>query len=325
LAGLAGAWRRLRAYRPHYTAFLPLPFVLIAIVTAVRGTVRWEHVAIALLTIGLACGNSALKRVLVGLYPIALVAILYSGMRLVQNIGVRPDTVHLCDLRALELRLFGIESGGVHMTLQDYFQAHSSLGLDLLCSVPYGTFIFASMGCAVYLYFRDFSAMQRFTWTFLIMNVAGFVTYHLYPAAPPWYFHSHGCTVDLTAHASEGPNLARVDAWLGFAYFNGMYGRSSDVFGAVPSLHAAYALLIVIEGYEKFGWPLRIASIAFFVLMCFAAVYLDHHWVIDVIVGIAYCVGVVVALRFAVRLAKRGLRSGGSPDLQRSDASTTKA
>ena len=28
--------------------------------------------------------------------------------------------------------------------------------------------------------------MRRFAWTFFFLNVAGFLTYHLYPAAPPW-------------------------------------------------------------------------------------------------------------------------------------------
>ena len=88
-----------------------------------------------------------------------------------------------------------------------------------------------SSSCAwaarVWLYVRDYPRMLRFTWCFFALNVAGFVTYHLYPAAPPWYFHAHGCAVDVLAHASEGPALARVDARLGIHYFAGMYGRAS--------------------------------------------------------------------------------------------------
>jgi membrane-associated phospholipid phosphatase len=39
----------------------------------------------------------------------------------------------------------------------------------------------------------------------------------------------------------------------------------------------------------------------FFLSMCFAAVYLDHHWVFDVLVGITYCLVsyAFVASRFA--------------------------
>ena len=145
--------------------------------------------------------------------------------------------------------------------------------------------------------------MRRFTWCFFALNVAGFVTYHVYPAAPPWYFHTHGCAVDMLAHASEGPNLARVDAWLGVPYFAGMYGRASDVFGAMPSLHVAYALIVVLEGWATFHPSGRAASLAFFCLMCFSAVYLDHHWVLDAVAGSVYCTIIVVAARWLTRRA----------------------
>jgi membrane-associated phospholipid phosphatase len=103
--------------------------------------------------------------------------------------------------------------------------------------------------------------------------------------------------VDLLAHASQGANLARVDAWLGVPYFAGMYSRSSDIFGAMPSLHVAYALMVALEGWAVMRRPWRAASVSFFALMCFSAVYLDHHWVLDVIAGIIYCLVVVGAAR----------------------------
>jgi hypothetical protein len=223
------------------------------------------------------------------------VGIVYDGMRFVRNWGVTESTVHVCDLRAAELRFFGLPSG---QTLQDWFQAHPNKWADLYFSIPYGTFIFVALGFAAWLYFRDFSAMQRFTWLFLLMNVMGFVTYHIYPAAPPWYFHAHGCAVDVLAKANEGPNLARVDVMLGVGYFHGFYGRSNDVFGAVPSLHVAYPLIIVLEGWRLFSKFWRAAAVTFFVSMCFAAVYLDHHWVIDVLIGIAYALVAFALVRF---------------------------
>jgi membrane-associated phospholipid phosphatase len=47
--------------------------------------------------------------------------------------------------------------------------------------------------------------------------------------------------------------------------------------------------------------------VAFAGLMCFAAVYLDHHWVLDVVAGGAYCLVVVSAARAVGRVrARRG-------------------
>ena len=226
-------------------------------------------------------------------------------MRAFQNVGVSESTVHLCDLRAREVALFGVTVNGQRGSVHDWLQVHSSPVLDRLCAVPYATFIFVCIACALWLYVRDYRRMVRFAWCFFALNVAGFITYHLYPAAPPWYFHAHGCVVDLHAHASEGPNLARVDAWLGFPYFARMYGKASAVFGAMPSLHCAYACLVVLEGWATFRKPWRIASALFYLLMCFSAVYLDHHWVLDAIAGSTYCVIVVLAARALTRLWRR--------------------
>jgi|HubBroStandDraft_1064217.scaffolds.fasta_scaffold02487_2 inositol phosphorylceramide synthase catalytic subunit len=237
------------------------------------------------------------ERWLYGFLPIALTGILYAAMRLVQPLGVSARRVHLCDLRAGELALFGVMMNGRRVTLHDWFQAHHSPVLDVLCSIPYATFVAVCVAFAMWLCVRDYPRMLRFGWSFLALNLAAFATYHLYPAAPPWYFHAHGCAVDVRAPASEGPALARVDAMLGEPYFATVYARSTAVFGAMPSLHCAYALLVAIEGWATWGRVARGASLTFAGLMCFAAVYLDHHWVLDVVAGGAYCLVVVGAAR----------------------------
>jgi membrane-associated phospholipid phosphatase len=189
--------------------------------------------------------------------------------------------------------------------VHDWFRAHPSTVLDVLCAIPYGTFIFVTCAFAAYLYVTDYERMRRFAWNFFLMNVVGFTTYHLYPAAPPWYFHEHGCTVDLLARASEGPALAHVDRLLGVAYFAGMYGRASDVFGAMPSLHVAYPLLIVLYGWTRFGVALRAASVAFLLAMAFSAVYLDHHWILDLVAGTLDAVVMFLIVRWAMRARER--------------------
>jgi phosphatidylglycerophosphatase A len=231
-------------------------------------------------------------------------------MRFVQNVGVTAARLHVCDLRALDARWFG--AGG--RTVHDWLQPHALPALDRLCAIPYGTFIGVAIAFAIYLYVTDYPAMKRFGWTFLLVNLCGFVTYHLYPAAPPWYFHTHGCVADLSTHASEGPNLARVDAWLGVPYFAGLYGRSSNVFGAVPSLHVSYPMLVLLFGWPRFGALGRTLSVAFLVSMCFAALYLDHHWVIDVAMGLSYT---LVVHRAVLRFTEPDKHAGSAPSATR--------
>jgi len=292
-------WAHMKRLWPRATLLPTLPFVAWCTYCLASGEVnRWDLWVSLLGTPLLAYGNATTKRVLVGMYPVFLVGVLYDATRFVQNVGLSESTIHTCDLRAAELRLFGLTSNGARVTVGEWLQSHSSPVLDVLMSVPYGIYIFAALGFGLYLYLRDFTGLQRYAWSFLALNALGFLTYHLYPAAPPWYVHSHGCVADLAAVASEGPHLARVDAFLGVRYFHGLYGRAHDVFGAIPSLHVTYPLLIVLVGWKKQGWLFRVASTLFFLMMCFGAVYLDHHWCIDVVIGLLYAVTVYSVVRW---------------------------
>lgn len=275
------------------------PWLLYALYSLLRHDLRFDHLAVLAIVAGLAWAGPRSRELMRGLYPIGLVFIVYDGMRPFQKLGLTESRIHLCDLRAVEASVFG--AGG--RTLHDYWQDHHSAALDLICAVPYATFILWCVAGATYLYLRDRPAMKRFMWGFFLMNVAGFVTYHVLPAAPPWYFHAHGCVVDLATRASEGPALARVDAMLGIAYFHGMYAKASSVFGALPSLHCAYPFLLVLEGWRSFGRGLRVAAVAYYLLMVFSAVYLDHHWVLDALLGTLYAFAAWAVMRLRVPAA----------------------
>ncbi len=289
---------------PRASGLVVLPVLLWAAFRLASHGGRVEH-ALALLAVPLlALGSARSKRLLVGLLPFGYLGVLYEAMGFVKNVGLSTKSVHVCDVRAFDIAISGIWMDGQRVSVQDWLQAHASLSLDLLCAIPYATFIYLSLAFAVFAYRRDMATMLRFGWTFFAVNVLGFATYHIVPTAPPWYYHAHGCVVDLAARASTGPNLARVDEWLGVGYFAAFYGRSSDVFGAIPSLHVSYPLLVAIYGYRHFAPWLRTAAFAYFALMCFSAVYLDHHWVLDVLLGIVYTL-VVVGCEHALRSPMR--------------------
>lgn len=272
----------------------PLPWVAWSAYRFACGDVRWD----LFLTAGLALALAAIprtRRFLAGIYPAFLVSIVYDSMRLYEGLGVSPDRVDVCGIRDAELAWFGIPSGGTTITLQDWFLTHHWTAVDVIAAIPYGTFLFVIVGYGAYLYFRDFRGLQRFSVAFLLLNVAALATHHLVPTAPPWYFHAHGCAVDLHAAASAGPALERVDALFGIHYFHAMYAQATEVFGALPSLHVGYPLLIALEGWRHHRWPVRAALFGFFFLMCFSAVYLDHHWVIDVLLGSLYATACYLA------------------------------
>jgi membrane-associated phospholipid phosphatase len=98
----------------------------------------------------------------------------------------------------------------------------------------------------------------------------------------------------------------RFDGLFGTHLFGDMYGHGIDVFGAYPSLHVAYPLLAAILAfrYRELRWA-RVPTVLFFMLMCLSAVYLQHHYVTDVVLGIAYA---LVALAAVWALQRRRAR-----------------
>lgn len=292
---------------PRWPLLPALPFLGWAAYCLLRGERRWELALVVFFGGVLPYIGPRTKRFYLGVLPLGIMGLVYDMMRFVRDLGLTPERIHVCDLRDIDRAWFGVQMNGERVTLHEWLAPHESLPLDILFAIPYGTFLGAAFFFAAFLYARDYPAMRRFTGAFLAMNLAAFVTYHLYPAAPPWYYHAHGCVADLGARASEGPRLARVDAWLGFPYFHGFYGRATEVFGAVPSLHAAYPVVIALDGWRPFGALrsrllgslLRAASLVFIVWMWAAAVYLDHHWVVDIIVGTTYGLITFALLRLA--------------------------
>jgi len=297
-----------RSLWPRYTLLPAAPFVAWCAYCLSRGERRWELWALLVGVPLLAYGSAATKRLYGVLLPFGLVGLVYDAMRFVKHLGISVERVHVCDLRAIEVALFGRGSSTIH----DWLQPRATPALDRFFAIPYGIYLAAPIGYAVYLYFRDYPGAQRIAWSFFLLNIVGFVAHHAYPAAPPWYFHAHGCSVDLATAGNAGPNLLRVDAWTHVPFFTGLYGRSTDVFGALPSLHVSYPLVMLLEGWRKHRAPTRTLLVLFPLAMCGAAVYLDHHWIVDVVAGLLLAV-VGYRVVCAVQLTQVRAGSGASP------------
>jgi len=199
--------------------------------------------------------------------------------------GWRP--AHVADVRALELWLFPVHVGTNVRALSEVIAAHSNAVLDLICGAAYFLFLPEVFGMALYLFFRSRPRALELSLGFLAVNLLGWAVWVLFPVAPPWYadLHSAGAAHAITAAANPAA-LERVDALLGIHYFARFYAKSQYVFGALPSLHTAYAVLVA-----RVVWPLggalRVATLIFAGIIAFAAMYLRHHYLLDVLAGAA--------------------------------------
>ncbi|MBI5542664.1 MAG: phosphatase PAP2 family protein, partial [Deltaproteobacteria bacterium] len=138
--------------------------------------------------------------------------------------------------------------------------------------------------------------------------------YVLYPAAPPWYVMSHGPGPADPAAIASPAGAARFDELLGITFFANFYARNPNVFGAMPSLHAAYPTLVACHVW-RFGWRFRIPAVAFALLVGFSAVYLRHHYVLDVLAGVAVSLVATGALAVAEQWWSRRQVAAVAPSL----------
>jgi hypothetical protein len=242
----------------------------------------------------MAYGGQRCRKLYLEALPFFVLFLVYDALRYVMPISVTPARVLGCSLDATERALFGVNVGGSVLTPNELLGRIAHPALDLICAVPYGAYIFVMLGTFAYLTRKCSEDARRFAWLALGTHTLGFITYQLLPAAPPWYVREHGCVIDFAVGNSPAA-LARVDALLGINYFHDLYSRGSVPFGALPSLHVTYPLYGLFVTYRTAGLTSRVVQIAYAVTMPFAAIYLNHHYVIDVLLGFTYTI-VVFAL-----------------------------
>jgi membrane-associated phospholipid phosphatase len=272
----------------------------IALVGALGG-LRPDHVIIGLLGL-LDLYNEKTRLFLEQFLPFIATGAIYDSMRYFYWQGIEGH-VHVAEPYLLERSWFGISG----LTPNEWFDRHQSVALDLACGLAYLVFVAEYLAAAFALFFfRRFDVLRKFTLCFLVVNLLGFITYFLYPAAPPWYVAEHGLGPALMNVEPQKAAAARFDLLLGTHFFDQMYGRGIDVYGAIPSLHVTYPLLATWAAFRtpELRWA-RAPAIAFFLLMCLSAVYLQHHYVIDVLLGIAYALVAFAIVTAGLRWRRR--------------------
>lgn len=212
----------------------------------------------------------------------------------------RYNTVHIEDLYTAEKKLFGINDQGMLLTPNEYWQLHSNTFLDILTGICYLCWVPVPLAFATYLFFKNRTGFLHFSLSFLLVNLLGFVIYYVYPAAPPWYVQTRG--FEFFAHTPGNVGgLGRFDLFFGTGIFKSLYEKSSNVFAAMPSLHAAYPLIVLFYGLKyKMKWfNILFAAIMFGIW--FAAIYNSHHYILDILAGIACAIVGIAVFQVSVK------------------------
>jgi inositol phosphorylceramide synthase catalytic subunit len=212
------------------------------------------------------------------------------------------NEVHIRSLYEAEKALFGIQWNGSVITPNEYFARHTSAFIDVLAGFFYLCWIPVPLTFAGILFFKNRRGFFEFSLTFFLVNIIGFLGYYLYPAAPPWYVSQYGFDFD-PAIPGHTAGLARFDEFFGISLFEGIYAKSSNVFAAMPSMHAAFMLIVLLFGlkYRMKGWNILFATIM--AGIWFGAVYTSHHYILDVLAGIICAITGILLLQWWMRTA----------------------
>ena len=225
------------------------------------------------------------RKFALALTPWLVFACSYDGMRLLPNYEVNP--IDTSDLYETEKSLFGITTATGTLIPGEWFNLHNCAFADFWAGFFYLCWVPVPLGFAVYLYLKGKREMYlRFSIAFLFVNLVGFIGYYIHPAAPPWYVIEHGFKPILNTPGSVA-GLGRFDELIGLPVFHSIYCNNSNVFAAVPSLHAAYMLVATIYAVISRQHKLCICIFAFICMgIWWTAVYSTHHYIIDVLLGI---------------------------------------
>jgi hypothetical protein len=157
----------------------------------------------------------------------------------------------------------------------------------------YMTHFFTTLVIAALLWRFAYPQFKRFRTMVLALAGAGFLTYALFPATPPWLAAQDGRLPGI--HRVVGEVWGHVGVVSAQTLFEGGSGYVNDV-AAVPSLHAAFPVLIMLFFWRAARVWQRVVLVAYPLAMGFTLVYGGEHYVLDVVLGWGYAVAVYAAV-----------------------------
>lgn len=273
--------RFLDAFNRNRSLFVIRGFIIVtALFLLVTQRTFWtpDTLFVVLLIIFASFGQA--RSFIVRFFPLVSLLLLYELFR-----GIADDlsgAVHVTEMIEFDRWLF---MGSLPtVVLQEWWWHGEVRWYDFYYYALYMAHFLMPILLAVIIWKRAKQYYWQFMWALVALSFAAFVTYILYPAAPPWMAFRDGYIPEDLVRVSS-------DVWwaMGVDNFSEVYAQlPANEVAAVPSLHSAYPLLFSmfvagIFGVKKYWWVY-----VYPVSMWVGVVYLGEHYVVDVILGALY-------------------------------------
>lgn len=245
----------------------------------------WQGIGIApdRYAMVLLLGSLLIKRTrsfLLDWIPFLFILIAYDFLRgLVPYLNGR---VHFIELINADKFIFGVLP---NTYLQNLFYHPGNLSiLDYFSTLIYFLHFALPLGFGFILWITNRGHFRQFVLGILLLSYAGWISFVVYPGAPPWMAAQKGM-VQVTKILDQTLAAFPDKYDLPTVYHN----FNPNPVAAMPSMHAAYPVLIflfAVSFFKKKGYLVLLYVFAVF----FAMVYLGEHYFIDELVGAIYAV-----------------------------------
>ena len=158
--------------------------------------------------------------------------------------------------------------------------------LEWALIVVYTSYFFAPHLVAVLLWRRAEHAFRTYVTAYVALLFVGLAVFAAAPTAPPW----------MAAQEGRLPAVSRIILETASGFSPTFYERSyeaalGNAVAAMPSVHMGVTMLIALVAWRSGRTGLKLAGVAYLLVMAFALVYLGEHYVVDLLAGAAVAAG----------------------------------
>lgn len=161
---------------------------------------------------------------------------------------------------------------------------------DVLFTLVYTSYFIVPFVLAGWLWARDRLGFQRFARRLVTLALAGLATYVAFPAAPPWLASEAGLIGEVHRTTSVGWEVLGT----GTASLFSEGQAVSNLVAAVPSLHAAFTMLVALFLWGRVRARLRPLLLLYPAAMGLTLLATGEHYFFDVVLGWLYAGAVTV-------------------------------
>lgn len=267
-----------------HRSFIFLLFIIYMFITTALMIQQGIGLAPDRYSLVLLLGSLLVKRTrsfLIDWIPFLLILISYDFLR---GLAYRPGIyVHYLEPIRADEQLFGVLPTAA---LQQLFYNPGRLNwYDWGSTILYFLHFVLPLSFAFLLWLHNKRHFREFITGLSILSYAAWATFLILPTAPPWLAARDGYVTGVNKILDTTLQFfpSRIDLPTIYHKIN------PNPVAAVPSLHAAYPMLVLLFGLKFFKFK-ALLFLPYVAAVWISIVYLGEHYVIDVVIGIFYAI-----------------------------------